>query len=336
MKNERNTEFKFLEIPNGEDVLALLGSEGILEYGVDENGKRIEKNHFHNLMEIGICRWGTGEIVFDQKRYPYRKGDVTVIPQNYPHRVHSLGGEKSFWEYIYIKPAVFLEKVCKGEMRKRNRYREEAEYRPFIKRREDGACLTAEIDLIMDQFRVRDYGYRDCVKGLVFALLMEIVKLNHIDNEKPEFDTQRQRGKVGEFFEPGHLDRLEFKEKYNNLSLAMKYIEENYERELRIQDIAQAAFVSETYLRRLFAECCAISPMQYVKMIRIDAACKLIKNTNANMNEIAYNVGFENMATFINNFKKSVGCTPKQWKKKMSGISEKKGSEETVCAKNAE
>lgn len=297
MKNERNAEFKFLEILNGEDVLALLGSEWIKEYGVDENGNRKTKNHFHNLMEIGVCRWGVGEIVFDQKRYPYRKGDVMVIPQNYPHGIFNTEGEKSFWEFIYVKPAVFLEKVCKGELRRRKRYSEEVEYRPFLKRREDAVQMTAEINLIMDQFRVRDYGYRDCVKGLVFALLMEIIKINHIDNEKPELDEKYSPQKV------------------QTLALALEYIEKNYEKELRISDIAQAAFVSETYLRRLFTECCAISPMQYVKMIRIDAACKMMKNTDANMNEIAYNVGFENMATFINNFKKIVGCTPKQWKK---------------------
>ena len=39
-----------------------------------------------------------------------------------------------------------------------------------------------------------------------------------------------------------------------------------------------------------------------------------MKDTDANINEIAYKVGFENMTTFINNFKKVVGCTPREWK----------------------
>lgn len=299
MKNKMNADFKFYEIPNGEDVLALLGSEWIREYGVDEKGKAISKNHFHNLMEIGICRWGTGEIILDKKRYPYKKGDVTVVPKNFPHATVNKRGEKSFWEYIYIRPSVFLEKIYKGEVRKRKKVTEELEYRPFIKGQIEVPGLAAEINLIMDQLRMQEYEYRSCVKGLLFALIMEIVKINHLDNEKPKF---------GQKSSP---------QKEEIIGKALEFIEENYTKDLRISDIAQASFVSETYLRRLFLECCAMSPMQYVKLVRIDAACKMIKNTDANINEIAYKAGFSNMATFINNFKLIVGYTPKQWKQKM-------------------
>ena len=61
MKNEVNADFKFLEIPNGEDVLGFLGSEWIREYGT-------ERSHFHNLMEISICRWGFGNVILDKKK----------------------------------------------------------------------------------------------------------------------------------------------------------------------------------------------------------------------------------------------------------------------------
>ena len=299
MKNKMNADFKFYEIPNEEDVLAFLGSEWIREYGVDEKGRPISKNHFHNLMEIGICRWGTGEMVLDKKRYPYKEGDVTVVPKNFPHAIVNKPGEKSYWEYLYIRPSVFLEKIYKGEVRKRKKITEELEYRPFIKGQNEVPALASEINLIMDQLRMQEYEYRSCVKGLLFALIMEIVKINHLYNEKPEFSHK---------YSP---------QKEEIIGKALEFIEENYRKDLRISDIAQASFVSETYLRRLFAECCAMSPMQYVNLTRIDAACKLIKNTDANINEIAYKAGFTNMSTFINNFKLIVGYTPKQWKQKI-------------------
>ena len=98
--------------------------------------------------------------------------------------------------------------------------------------------------------------------------------------------------------------------------MAFEYIEENLEKELSVSEIAKAAYVSETYLRRLFAECCALSPAQYIKMVRIDAACKLLKQGDANINEVAYKVGYSNVSTFINNFKQITGKTPKQWNRK--------------------
>lgn len=296
MKKELNAEMKFLELPNDESVLPLLGADGMKVYGQAENGERNNRNHFHNLMEIGICRNGNGEIIFDRKIYSYKKGTVIVIPPNFPHLIYSAQGEMSFWEFIYIKPFEFLGNVYKNDVKKRNHYVEEVEYRPFVKSREEVLDLVAEIDLIMNQFRIREYGYRDCVTGLVYSLLMEIIKINHIDNEKPQFGEKENPRKIAK------------------LSRALEYIEENYTKELRIPEIANAAYVSETYLRKLFAECCATSPMQYVKMIRIEAACKMIKNSEDNINEIAYRVGFDNMTTFINSFKTIMGCTPKQWK----------------------
>lgn len=295
MKNQKNAEFRFLEISNGEDVLALLGSEGIRVYGAQENGAKSVRLHFHNLMEVGICRWGKGEVNLDGKWYPYKSGDIMVIPQNYPHTINS-HGEKSFWEYIYIKPSAFFEKAYKEDLRKKKRSIEGVEERPFFKKRENVPDLEAEINLLMNQARIQAHGYKECMKGLLFALLMEIIKINHIDCDKPEMKERQSPQKV------------------KALALAFEYIEENFSKELRISDIANAAFVSETYLRRLFMESCAISPMQYVKKIRINAACKMMKSSASSISEIAYTVGFENMATFISNFKKIKGCTPKQWK----------------------
>lgn len=149
----------------------------------------------------------------------------------------------------------------------------------------------------MNQVRVQAHGYRECMKGLLFALLMEMVKINYyIDCNRSELKERQSPQKI------------------KALVLAFEYIEENYSKELRISDIANAAFVSETYLRRLFVTSCNMSPMQYVKKFRIDTACKMMKNSDSTISEIAYAVGFDNMTTFISNFKKIKGCTPKQWK----------------------
>ena len=49
-----STEFQYFKIPCGENALALLGSEWIQEYGIDEQSKENKKLHFHNLMEIAM------------------------------------------------------------------------------------------------------------------------------------------------------------------------------------------------------------------------------------------------------------------------------------------
>lgn len=292
-----NIEFQYLKIPYGENVLALLGSEYIKEYGAGEDVKEEKKKHFHNLTEIAICRMGTGEIYIDNERFEYKKDDIIVIPKNFSHAIINHPGEKSFWECIYLKPSAFLEKIHHVELRKRTKLLEEVEHCPFLKSTKDAEMLKMELDLIMNQYRVKEYEYRTCIDGLLLALLIEIARINLKDNAKPEFEKKVSPKKV------------------ETISVALDYIEENFAKDLRISDIAQAAYVSETCLRRLFVECCAVSPMQYAKMIRIERACELLEKKDVNINEVAYKVGYVNLSTFISNFKNLIGETPKQWRK---------------------
>lgn len=286
-----NVRFQYLKIPYGENILTLLGSEGFIE-----SHQMKAEPHFHNLMEIAICRSGSGEIYFDNVRFDYKKDDVIVIPKNFSHTICSYPGEKCFWEYIYLKPSVILDRFYEMEARKKEKLLEEMEQRPFLKTKKEARMLVSELDLVMEQCRTREYEWRNCINGLLIALLIEIAKLNHRDHIKPEFEKKVSPKKV------------------ETLSAALEYIEENFAQDLRISDIAQAAYVSETYLRRLFAECCDTSPMHYTQMIRIENACDLLEKRDININEVAFKVGYTNISTFINNFKCITGETPKQWR----------------------
>ena len=71
----REAKFKYCHIPDGEDLLAILGSAGIRSYGCDENG-RILHSHFHNLLEIGICRRGKGTLIFQNEKRFYTENSI--------------------------------------------------------------------------------------------------------------------------------------------------------------------------------------------------------------------------------------------------------------------
>ena len=81
-KKKDTIELRFYEIPQNEYVLALLGENWIRDYGHDE-----VHLHFHNLMEIGVCRNGTGKLILDEEQRPYQPAMVSIIPNtvSYTH-----------------------------------------------------------------------------------------------------------------------------------------------------------------------------------------------------------------------------------------------------------
>ena len=72
--------------------------------------------------------------------------------------------------------------------------------------------------------------------------------------------------------------------------------------------------ISETHLRRIFQESMRMTPVEYINWIRIRAACKELRKTNASVYDIALRCGFTTISTFNRNFRKILGVSPQQWR----------------------
>ena len=105
-KKKTVVELRFYEIPQNEPVLALLGENWIRNYGHD-----VKNEHFHNIMEVALCRDGEGSLLFNGKEIAYDTGSVCVLPANYPHTTNSKEGTKSDWEYFYVDTENVLNKL---------------------------------------------------------------------------------------------------------------------------------------------------------------------------------------------------------------------------------
>jgi AraC-like DNA-binding protein len=86
-------------------------------------------------------------------------------------------------------------------------------------------------------------------------------------------------------------------------------------RKNRIADLAQQFNFSERNLKRCFQLATQISLNQYLQQVRVDKAKKLLLTTDMKIQQIAYEVGYENVSFFIRIFKKVTACTPTQWVK---------------------
>lgn len=83
----------------------------------------------------------------------------------------------------------------------------------------------------------------------------------------------------------------------------------------RFADLAQQFNFSERNLKMRFQLATQISPNQYLQQVRVDKAKKLLLTTDMKIQQIAYEVGYENVSFFIRIFKKVTACTPTRWVK---------------------
>lgn len=293
-KKKRDTiELRFYEIPQNEYVLALLGENWIRDYGHDEVNL-----HFHNLMEIGVCRSGTGELVLDEEKFPYQSAMVSIIPHNYPHVTISNAKEgPSFWEYLFFDPVQILSEMYADNKLLQREIYELVNQKAIFVHEWENRNIALLVKMIMEEMRGRHPHYNDSVKGLLFALVTEIVRMN----EKSEYKGEGERC-------------VRKTSGTTQIAAALDYVRMEYTRAIRVEELAQACHMSETHFRRIFEASMNMSPVDYINLVRIQSACDLMKKTNDSMDIVAQKVGFATTSTFNRNFKKFLDTSPYQWK----------------------
>ncbi|HUK91519.1 MAG TPA: AraC family transcriptional regulator [Blastocatellia bacterium] len=94
------------------------------------------------------------------------------------------------------------------------------------------------------------------------------------------------------------------------LRRAIEFMHDNFARELGVEEIASAAFLSEYHFARLFKQITGITPHSYLASIRLERARELLLQTPMAISEIALTVGYQTQSHFTHAFKSATGVTP--------------------------
>lgn len=95
-----------------------------------------------------------------------------------------------------------------------------------------------------------------------------------------------------------------------------KYILENLEFSLSIDEVSKELGYNKSYLIRLFKKQIGLTPQAFIRNQRVDKAKSLIINSQViNFSHLAQNVGFFDQSHLNRSFKKVYGKNPKFYKK---------------------
>ena len=99
------------------------------------------------------------------------------------------------------------------------------------------------------------------------------------------------------------------------LKKAIEYIEENYAQEsLSLNTVSGVVNVSPGYFSAIFSQAMETTFIEYVTQKRMEKAKKLLRQTEKHSGEIALEVGYKDPHYFSFVFKKTQGCTPREYR----------------------
>ena len=98
------------------------------------------------------------------------------------------------------------------------------------------------------------------------------------------------------------------------INAALQYMEENIERQISLQDLAQYTGYSVSHFSAIFKSSTGHSPLSYFNILKIKKACELLDTTDMKINQISCKVGIDDSYYFSRLFTKTVGISPRKYR----------------------
>lgn len=261
---------------------------------VNEKGyTEMKKTHFHDSYEMYYILKGKKLYFINDKLYKAEKGDLVIVN---PHDVHKTSSiEKSeaerilinfryeFMEELFKAQKVALLPFEKGSRRLRLNVKEQFQIENILSG-------------IIKECETMEYGYVSSVKAMLFTLLINVYRINFKQETVEDTPSSSIEKKV--------LD-------------VVNYICSNFQNDITLNSIANKFYLSPSYLSRVFKKITAFHMSEYIQIVRVKEAQRLLRETNSKVIEISEKVGFTQIAHFNKTFRKITNTTPLKYRKNM-------------------
>ncbi|MCM1166158.1 MAG: AraC family transcriptional regulator [Lachnospiraceae bacterium] len=251
--------------------------------------------HWHGEFELSVIRGGAMEYICGDEKYAVREGDIVVVAPNVLHAVYPRGGEAQRYDTVVFSPdmlgasdndrsaAECIRPIANGfrgiHITPGHTYYDE------LKMTADNivSCAvgnTAKLDMLMKSELLRLFWLLENCGDISLRMTSEVNK--------------------SEVIRP-----------------ALEYIAENYGESITIEKLAETVHLSKSYFMSRFRAAAGVSAVEYVTQYRIRAACSALTESSKTVSEISFECGFRNLSNFNRQFRRLMGCTPNEYRKKV-------------------
>lgn len=266
----------------------------------EDRGKYFyDKLHQHPQLQLTLILEGKGQFLSGDYVGRFQPGDVYFLGENAPHVFRS---DPEFFEsdtkFSSAGNTVFFDFAALGKA-----LGEVDELQP-LKQFQDygGLCFQIQGQTAESVKEVlQKFGRSEGLERLQLAISL----LSILDRAGNEF---------AQLNAPVLLGGLSEKDG-SRMNQVMQFLLENRFQKITLDQAASKANLSKEAFCRFFKLRTRKTFTQYLIQLRINEAQKLLQETEMDISQIAYQVGFENLSYFNRSFKTIVGISPREFRK---------------------
>lgn len=99
---------------------------------------------------------------------------------------------------------------------------------------------------------------------------------------------------------------------------AQEFIENNYDQRITVDQLAAMAVLGRRNFERRFKTATSSSVVEYVQMVKVEAARKLLERGAHTISEVMYTIGYNDTKSFRDVFKRITGMSPVEYRNRFS------------------
>ena len=256
----------------------------------------------HDMIEIAIICEGTGVHQISNRIIPCKEGDAFVVQKNVHHGYFCMEQGES----LTVKRLRFsLEDWFDGEVISPDSTRfcfgvfnEGAASSYAMLNSQTKKDIFSLCDAIEREASEKKSEWQECAKAHLTLLLVSLGRyVNRAIKNVPVFPPKE----------------------WSTVSSVLQIISERFgDSTLTLEKLSELLFVSKSHLSRLFAKLTGSSFSEYLKSVRLNAACGLLRDTELNIGEIVERCGLRDLPSFYKSFHAYTDMTPNQYRSKFN------------------
>lgn len=163
--------------------------------------------------------------------------------------------------------------------------------------------------------RALDYLLKPTDDKELQAVMEEAIRLADCQSTKKTTETVRKKhSPPAETIEPIAEDAPENIRLNAVAEKIRSYIEDHYQEDISLQELAAFMEYSDAYFCKIFKQCFDKSFIMYLSEFRMEKAKALLEDTMINIKDISICVGYRDSNYFAKVFKRMIGVTPSEYR----------------------
>lgn len=267
----------------------------VYHYVMSECSRGFIDWHWHAELQLNLVTRGSICFYTHGKQYIVREGDGFFVGSSRLHMARPEGDPDSSYLCLDFHPRLigsFPGSIYEYKFMEPFLGRGGMDHMALKKNRPEQGLILSQIKGISNLMKEKEFGYELEVQSRIIRLWLSLISLFGAKNT---LDTA-----------PGHDTTQEI----------IRYLHQHYQEPVSLEGVGRAVGFSTSECCRIFKRVTGDTILNYLRSYRLTKSIELLQETDLSISQIAYESGFNGASYYIESFKKELGQTPLQYRRR--------------------